>query len=119
MKAESRKDLYEIKVAASEIGRYTLGKTLADYVAETMLQAAVAWQFTQIGEALRRVARDDEATAGQITNVRKIIAFRNLLVHAYEKVEHPEVWGFVQLDLPVLRQEVEELLDRYNADTSR
>lgn len=111
MSAESRKDLYEIKVAASEIGRYTLGKTLAGYEADTMLQAAVAWQFTQIGEALRRIARDDEATAEQITDVSKIIAFRNLLVHAYEQVEHHEVWGFIQIDLPLLRQEVEALLN--------
>lgn len=76
-----------------------------------MLQAAVAWQFTQIGEALRPIARDDEATAQQITDVRKIIAFRNLLVHVYEQVEHHEVWGFVQIDLPVLQKEVEELLN--------
>ena len=40
----------------------------------------------------------------------KIIAFRNLLIHAYATVDDRIVWGVVEGDLPALRASLAELL---------
>jgi uncharacterized protein with HEPN domain len=40
----------------------------------------------------------------------KIIAFRNILIHAYAAVDDRIVWGVVEGDLPALRTSQAELL---------
>ncbi len=41
---------------------------------------------------------------------RRIIAFRNILIHGYADVDDRLVWDVVQGKLPVLRRELEALL---------
>jgi uncharacterized protein with HEPN domain len=45
-----------------------------------------------------------------ISEYRKIIGFRNVLVHGYDAIDDQIVWDTIQQHLPVLKQEVEELL---------
>jgi uncharacterized protein with HEPN domain len=42
--------------------------------------------------------------------VRKIVNFRNVLVHGYAMVEHTTVWGVLQKDVPMLEWEIHALL---------
>ena len=67
-------------------------------------------QFEIMGEALSRLARHDPALVERIKDHRKIIAFRNILVHAYATVDDRIVWGVVEGDLPALRASLTELL---------
>lgn len=46
-----------------------------------------------IGEALAKLAKADEPVAARISNYRRIIAFRNILIHGYTDVDHRLVWG--------------------------
>ena len=48
-----------------------------------MARSAVERQFEIIGEALGQLARLDPAMAERITDFRRVIAFRNILVHGY------------------------------------
>lgn len=41
---------------------------------------------------------------------RRIIALRNILIHGYAEVDDRLVWDVVETKLPVLRREVEALL---------
>jgi uncharacterized protein YutE (UPF0331/DUF86 family) len=45
------------------------------------------------------------ALAARITGLHSIIAFRNILVHAYAQMDDRIVWGIVQTKLPVLVRE--------------
>lgn len=75
-----------------------------------MLRSAVERHFEIIGEAMNRIARYDPETAGRIGDYTRIIAFRNVLIHGYDLVNHEEVWKIIKNNLPQLLSEVEELL---------
>ena len=67
-------------------------------------------EFIIIGEALRRINMLDESLFRSISNSRAIVDFRNLLAHDYGAVDDDSVFGLVQSDLIVLKEEVKELL---------
>jgi uncharacterized protein with HEPN domain len=75
-----------------------------------MLRAAVERQFEIIGEALVRLARLDEDFVARISEHRRIVAFRNILVHGYADVDDRLVWDVVRSKLPLLLREVDGLL---------
>jgi uncharacterized protein with HEPN domain len=111
MRREAKKYLYDIHQAAELITGFTVGKTLADYQGDAMLRSAVERQFEIIGEALAQLVRLDEALASRISEYRRIIAFRNILIHGYAEVDHRIVWDIVESKLPRLRREVAALLE--------
>jgi uncharacterized protein with HEPN domain len=76
-----------------------------------MVRAAVERQFEIIGEALGQLAKLDPETAGRIGDHRRIIAFRNILVHGYAGVDDMLVWDMVATRLGDLLRDVELLLD--------
>jgi hypothetical protein len=57
-----------------------------------------------------QLAKLDPETAGRIGEHRRIIAFRNILVHGYAGVDDMLVWDMVVTRLADLRREVEVLL---------
>ncbi len=109
MRLEVRKSLFDIEQAADLIGKFTAGKQLDDYERDPMLRAAVKRQFEIIGEALSRLARMDETVAAKISEYRRIIAFRNLLIHGYADVDNRLVWDVVETKLPTIRREIASL----------
>jgi uncharacterized protein with HEPN domain len=112
MPRDPRKYLYDIDCAAALIAEFTAGKSFMHYRKEPMLRAAVERQFEIIGEALSQLARHNPAVAARISGHRRIIAFRNILIHAYTDVDDRLVWDVVETKLPVLRREVEALLGK-------
>jgi uncharacterized protein with HEPN domain len=111
MRREAKKYLYDIQQAADLIASFTAGRTLADYAGNALLRSAVERQFEIIGEALAQLARLDEPLASRISEYRRIIAFRNILIHGYAEVDHRLVWDIVETKLPTLRREVAGLLE--------
>lgn len=63
-------------------------------------------QFTIIGEALREAEKLDPSLPTRVTAFRRIVDFRNILVHGYATVYDEGVWLIVQQHLPVLLSEV-------------
>lgn len=68
-------------------------------------------QFEVIGEALNQALRLYPDLANRISDCRRIVAFRNRLIHAYAFVSDEVVWGVLEANLPTLRREVQSLLD--------
>ncbi len=111
MRLEARKYLFDIRSAADLLAEFLAGKSFVDYQRDAMLRAAVERQFEIIGEAVSQLARLDEELAARITNYRRVIAFRNILIHGYSDVDDGLVWDVVETNLPLLRHEVERLLN--------
>lgn len=111
MQPDSAKYLFDVRRAAQLIAGFCADRSFEDYVADDML-SAVERQFGIIGEALARLAKADPAVAAQVNDFRRIVAFRNILVHGYATVDDRIVWGVVEASLPGLMKSVESLLTR-------
>jgi uncharacterized protein with HEPN domain len=42
--------------------------------------------------------------------VRQIVSLRNRLIHAYDDINEAIIWDVIQKHIPVLIQEIEEIL---------
>ncbi|MFA5046231.1 MAG: HepT-like ribonuclease domain-containing protein [Paludibacter sp.] len=61
-----------------------------------------------IGEAMERLLRADPSI--EITDSRKIVDTRNRIIHGYDSVSEDVIWLIVNRYLPVLENEIRELL---------
>lgn len=110
MRLEAKKYLYDIEQAAALVVQFTTGKEFQDYQRDPMLRLAVERAFSIIGEALSHLARLDVSLAVQIREYRSIIAFRNILVHAYAEVDDRLVWDIIETKLSALVQDAAMLM---------
>lgn len=109
MPREPKAYLYDMRQAATLIAEFTAGLDFERYAADAMVRAAVERQFEIIGEALGQLAKLEPETAGQISDHRRIIAFRNILVHGYAGVDDMLVWDMVATRLGDLRRDLDRL----------
>jgi len=107
---DARSYLLDMQEAASFLYVAAGGKTLAEYAQDAILRSAVERQFIIIGEALVQLLRLEFDLQGRITHARRIVAFRNILVHGYADIADEIVCSALQVDLPILQREVTDLL---------
>ena len=117
MRLESRKLLEDVRQATELILQFAAGRTILDYRETALLRSGIERQFEIIGEAISRLTKLDAATASQISQRRRIIDFRNILIHGYDLVDTNVAWDVVQNDLPALLREVEALLSEPEGQT--
>ena len=112
MDQESRNRLGHIIQSLDKISEYTEGKSLADYERETMVRDAVERRVMIIGEAINHLHDADPLLTRRIYGYRNTIDVRNDLVHEYDREDLiPNIWHATQVFHPVLRLEVEALLN--------
>jgi uncharacterized protein with HEPN domain len=116
MHPRSPKLLEDIRDSASFIGEVTAGISLAEYSANRLLRQAVERNFEIIGEAVKRLASLDPDTAERLGSYPQIIAFRNVLIHGYDLVDHALVWNAVELQVPLLLGLISALLGQSSSD---
>lgn len=116
MPRDVRQPLEDIRAAAERVRSFVAGKSIDDCRAEAMLKAAVEREFITIGEAPRRLEGIDASLAARITDHRKIIAFRNVLTHAYDIVEAEVVRSIVESRVETLASEAGALLRELGED---
>ncbi len=77
------------------------------FIHERLIQDAVIRNFEVIGEAANRLSPAARHQAE--VSWRKVIAFRNRLIHGYWSVDLLLVWDVIANDLPRLKTEVARL----------
>ena len=110
MRLDSKKYLYDIAQAARLASDFVAGKSYSDYTGDALLRSAAERQLAIVGEALVQLARIDLPTAARFTDYKRIIAFRNVLVHGYAEIDDSIVWDILQQRLCVLREDADRLL---------
>jgi len=101
--------LHDMLTAVDAIKRFTSGTTYSHFAANEMMHQAVIRELEIIGEAARSVSDALQDAQPEIAWAQ-IVGMRNRLIHAYSKVDLGIVWEIVQIDLPVLEQQVKRIL---------
>lgn len=115
MKDDIRAHLHDIRQAACAVKDFVVSKTFDDYIRDDLLQSAVERKFEVMGEALTRIRRDDPESLATIREQRKIISFRNILIHGYDTIDDRIVWDVIKDDLDCLIEDAERLLATPNS----
>lgn len=110
MEPKVTKYLVDIQTAIAEIELFfeSRPKRFDAYLADICLRRAIERNISIIGEAVNRILKEDATI--QITSARSIVDTRNYVVHSYDNVTNEIIWGIVMKHLPILKKEVETLL---------
>lgn len=91
--------------AILSIERYVGTMDEATFSGKDYMQDAVMRQLAIIGEAARQVPEETRAMQPTIP-WRKIIDFRNVIIHEYSGVSMGRVWRIIVNDLPYLKDQI-------------
>lgn len=110
MSNEVRKWLTDIAEAIRNTDIHLGGRRDFDeFLSNLTIRRPVERELEIIGEATNRLLKTDPAIA--ITNARRIVDLRNRVIHNYDAVDETIVWAVVVKSLPLLKQEVDDLLN--------
>ncbi len=110
MPRNRKKYLFDMLDACRFLLDLTADETVEKYVRDRAFRGAVERELQIIGEALMQLKTLDPSCAEQITEHKRMIGFRHVLVHGYDALKPDIVWYIVKQKLPPLRVELEELL---------
>lgn len=105
MTEQGKKYLSDILHAIELIEQFT--ESVSDYQAfllDLKTQSAVERQLGIIGEAVNKF--DQLFPESSIQNAKKIVGFRNRLIHAYNSVDTSIIWTIIKRYLEPLKEEI-------------
>lgn len=110
MDNDLRKLLLDVLICISSIEDYLSGKRrFEDYDNNPLLQDAVERNLITIGEVVNLILKLEPDV--DISDARRIVDLRNRLTHGYDAVENVMVWTILIKHLPVLKQEIETIME--------
>ena len=81
---------------------------------DELVQTWIIHYVQIVGEATAQLS-DELCSANPQVPWRQIVAMRNILVHVYSGVDPNEVWVVVERDIPILRVQVQAILQAQGA----
>ena len=108
-----REELYlrDIVEAADAVQRFITDVNEEKFFSDEMRQSAVLQKLMLIGEASARLSESFLAQYPEIPWA-DIVGFRNIAVHEYFAVDWSIVWTTATKDVPELRHQIADILDR-------
>jgi uncharacterized protein with HEPN domain len=101
--------LEDILIAARKIIRAAEGLTREEFEADEYRVLSVERLLEIIGEAAKQLS-DPFRTQHPEIPWRQMAGMRDILIHAYRKINRDEVWKAVSLSIPALITAVEPLI---------
>lgn len=108
MERDFRSYLEDLQLHLGRLHALCTNRSAQDFEANFELFWAVERGFEIVGEILRRMTLMVPDTMVRIDAVGKIIGFRNLLAHEYDRIEEQRVWMITQQNLPRLMEQVNQ-----------
>ena len=109
MTEQAKKYLSDILLALELIEQFTSSiKDYNEYLADLKTQSAVERQLGIIGEAVSKY--DKHFPNSSLEHAKKIVGFRNRLIHAYDAIDASIIWAIIHRHLAPLKKEVKEKL---------
>lgn len=111
MPREILKYLLDIQESINSIYEYLGDKRdFNDYKSNKLLRRGIERELEIIGEATNRILKLDVII--DISNSRRIVDLRNWVIHGYDKVDDVIIWGVISKDLPKLKKQVDNLIEK-------
>jgi uncharacterized protein with HEPN domain len=102
--------LTDIVESADHIQAFLAGIDFEAFLNSEIIRSAIAQKLAVIGEAAGRISAATRNRAPQVP-WPQIVAFRNILVHAYFGIDWEEVWRVAERRCPLLRDQIAGLLE--------
>lgn len=106
---ESKNRLEHILKAIEDIEKYVQNESMKSFCQNDILNNAVLYNFTIMGEALIHVENDKLIKYNYPWY--KVRSFRNMIAHEYFNIKFSSVWEIIQKDLPELKMVIAEMLE--------
>ena len=105
--------LRHILLAIKRIQEYCSDIDELGFLKSQLIQDAVIRNFEVIGEASKNIERSFPEYAAAHPELPLMIAYemRNALAHGYFKVDLPIIWKTIEINLPVLEDQIVELIE--------
>ncbi len=110
MRRDARACLDNVRQGADAIARFIGNAGPHAFLSDELVQSAIERQFMIIGNALTTLSKIDFVVGEKVPERRRIIGFRNLLVHGYGTVDPNLLYRLAREDAPKLRKAVDSLL---------
>ena len=110
MSFEPREYLRHIVAEADYLIGCSSGLTAEAFEADETLRRAFARSLEVIGEATKKLPYGFRTRHPQV-EWRAMTGMRDRLIHAYFGIDYLLVWDVVRNKIPVLRQQISEILD--------
>jgi uncharacterized protein with HEPN domain len=110
-----REELYlrDIVEAADHIARFVAESGLSGFRESEMVRSAIVQKLGVIGEAASRVSDELKDRHAEVL-WPKVVAFRNILIHAYFGIDWEIVWLAASEESPVLRDQIAGILGEFS-----
>jgi uncharacterized protein with HEPN domain len=105
--------LRHILLAIKRIQEYCSDIDELGFLKSQLIQDAVIRNFEVIGEASKNIERSFPEYAAAHPELPLMIAYemRNALAHGYFKVDLPIIWKTIEINLPVLEDQIVQLIE--------
>lgn len=110
MKKDDRVYLQHVVEAIGRIQDYLTEVSKEQFLQTSLLQDAVIRRLEIIGEASRNLSEEFRNRYPQVPWAH-IVGLRNRIVHEYFGVDLEIVWEIVQYDLPLLKEQIENIAE--------
>jgi uncharacterized protein with HEPN domain len=101
--------LLDMLQACRKALQHAEGLTEQGFHASALYQDAIIRQLTVLGEAAKQISPEFRDAHPEVP-WKKIAGFRDVVVHAYFRLDLDQVWRIVQHDLPGLTVTLERLV---------
>jgi uncharacterized protein with HEPN domain len=106
-----REELYlrDIVEAVDFVAQFMSGLDRAAFQRSELVRSAVVHKLSIVGEAAAHVPEEVRSRHPEVP-WPQIVAFRNIMVHAYFGIDWDEVWRAATRECPALKTQIESVL---------
>ena len=106
----TQKYLEDVLTACKEVSSFfeNQPKIFENFKGDTLRQRAVERNVEIMGEAINQMLKQNPDVS--LTNAKAIVATRNRVIHGYDSVTPEFLWSLIVKHIPLLQQEVENLI---------
>ncbi len=101
--------LADIKDSCEKVLKYTAGMSSREFEQDELHYDAVLRNLEIIGEAIKHISAEQQRKYPQV-EWRKIAGFRDIVSHQYFGVSGEIVWDIIVNKIPVLLQQINDIL---------